>query len=146
MDEAPPLALILVAAPLFFVCMWCGVLLLLSFVGGWHFLAGHFAATGQPPSDIQHMLGGMIGLVSYRGVLSVSASPRGLYLATFVLFRPGHPALLIPRHVISDIQDSFGLLVKLKKFKVQKDGRSVTIRLPAPIVDKLDNAGGGTGR
>ena len=85
----------------FFLAMWFGVLSFLSLVGGWHFLARHFRAESQPEAKPHSMVDGMVGVVSYRGVLSVAVSPAGLYLSVFGLFRPGHPALYLPRAAIS---------------------------------------------
>ncbi|WP_038159181.1 hypothetical protein [Verrucomicrobium sp. BvORR106] len=49
---------------------------------------------------------GMVGVASYKGVLTIHAGPAGFYIETPWLFRTGHPRLFIPWADIHNLQFS----------------------------------------
>ena len=76
--------------------------LLLSRIGGWHRLARQFTAR-QPPEG--RKFGGQsarLNAVRYNNCLTIYVSHAGLYLHMMVIFRAGHPDLLIPWEEIHD--------------------------------------------
>jgi len=83
--------------PIFFLALWCGIILLIGQIGGWAVLARRFRLTlpfaGQ---SWGWQSARMRWSCNYGGCLRVGADPTGLYLATFFLFRAGHPPLLVP--------------------------------------------------
>jgi len=85
----------LIGGPLFFVGLWVGVCWLLALVGGWSGLAKRYA-TDKPEPFGAESVNAMLGVTSYRGVLSVGFAEDGLDLRTMMLFRAGHPPLRIP--------------------------------------------------
>ena len=93
----PAIATVLVLGiPVLFVLFWVGIVTLLSRVGGWARLARHyrtFESFGGEPIRFQF---GYLGFVRYKGTLTFGAEAKGLYIATLVLFRPGHPPLVVP--------------------------------------------------
>jgi hypothetical protein len=79
-----------------FLAIWCGVVFLVATVGGWRQLAKVYATSGYTGQPWEWQSGRFRFGARYNAVLTVGADPRGLYLATNALFRPGHPPLLIP--------------------------------------------------
>ena len=99
MNEENPYFLIpifIIGFPLAFAAIWSLVSLILSVVGGWSGLAKQYRCQQQPAGESLRHYWMMMGVVSYRGVATLQARPEGLYLSMMVLFRLGHPALLIP--------------------------------------------------
>ncbi len=88
--------LIIVLFPFGFVLIWGGVVWLLSWLSGWQRLARHYRTELRPTGKPIGPFWAMLGLVSHRGTLTLQAAPEGLYLSIMVLFRIGHPPLLIP--------------------------------------------------
>ncbi|MCB1278896.1 hypothetical protein [Prosthecobacter sp.] len=79
-----------------FPVFWCGVVWLLSRIGGWHLLAANHASgsrlvTGTCSSGIT----GRVGSMNYRNVLTLHADHDGFFLDVMPLFRVGHPRLFI---------------------------------------------------
>ena len=89
-------AALVLALPVLFVATWVGVVTLLAHVGGWARLARHyrtFDSFGGEPIRFQF---GYLGFARYKGVLTFGTEAKGLYIATLLLFRPGHPPLVVP--------------------------------------------------
>ncbi len=80
----------------FFPLLWCGVLLILSQVGGWSTLAAYFRTNVPPRGKKFSMQSGQLGIVSYGSCLTITVDEAGIFLAVFPLFRLGHPPLFIP--------------------------------------------------
>lgn len=88
---------IFVAFPIFFGALWIGITLAMSFIGGWHQLAKHYAATGQPVGGRGFpRVTGMFGVASYKHVLTVITTDEGIHISNRAVFRFGHPPLFIP--------------------------------------------------
>jgi hypothetical protein len=98
-DQHP--AVFAVIFPIYFLCLWFLVALVVSFVGGWFSLARLYR-TRVPfnGSKWRGQSGQMRCLTNYNRVLTLGTSQEGLYLASMFLFRLMHPPLLIPRSEI----------------------------------------------
>ncbi|HKV07431.1 MAG TPA: hypothetical protein VJ725_04770 [Thermoanaerobaculia bacterium] len=124
--------------PFLFVGIWAGVVLLLSWVGGWRALAGSYRAA-QPFTGEQFRarVGWMRG-ARYRGVLSLGADSMGLHLSVFPLFRMGHPSLFIPWSDISFAKDRYGFFegVRLRFSKVPSASLLIPTELAAMVFAK----------
>lgn len=114
-----------IIAPLLFIGgiplmigFWCLICLLLASIGGWKRLASKYAASHPPTCDVLRMESGYFGSIKYKGCLTVAAMPRGLYLAVFPIFRPGHPSLLIPWDQIRDVEAQTALFCTGVRFSV----------------------------
>ena len=83
--------------PIYFLCLWFLVAATISFVGGWFSLAKLYR-TRVPFNGAKWRMqsGQMRWLANYNNVLTLGASPEGLYLASMFLFRFMHPPLLVP--------------------------------------------------
>jgi hypothetical protein len=80
-----------------FAALWIGITFLIGATGGWRTLSKTYAATNEFTGKRWHMQSGtMGGFARYNNILTIGADARGLYLAVFALFRPGHPPLFIP--------------------------------------------------
>jgi len=123
-------------APLFFPVFWVFISLLLSRLSGWSALADVYSSDepfeGQQQRFVNARMRWMIG---YNRALVVGASSRGLYLAMFILLRPGHAPLFIPWRDIStrSVRNAFRDYTEFRFTKVPE----VYIRLPENIAEKV---------
>ncbi len=118
-----------------FVLIWGGVIWLLSWLSGWQRLALYYRASAPPQGQPASPLWAMLGPVSHRGTLTVQAAPEGLYLSVMVLFRLGHPPLLIPWSAVRGGGAPQGFLTKWLTFDLGEP-KCATLRIPAGQVDE----------
>src|SRR5947208_3002249 len=98
-----PRVWLLAIVPLIWFGAWFGGLHLAARMGGWSKLATAYR-TNNAFNGFRfrfasgEMRGGpFLGLpCNYTFSLTLGSSPAGLYLATLLLIRPGHPPLFIP--------------------------------------------------
>ena len=67
-------------------------------ISGWGRLAERYTAAGVVPGNLHRFRSARIGWAGYNNCLTFGGDMRGLYVAMFPLFRPGHPPLYIPWH------------------------------------------------
>lgn len=140
MDSIPP-RLWVPLVILYVVSLWLLVSFLLALIGGWLELGRTYKALLKFDGQIfrlQHAY--MRFLTSYRAAVSVGASPKGLYLAVFFLFRFCHPPLFIPWQDISVRQSKF-LWIRLYEFEFRQ-APSVRLRLREKLGKKIQAAAG----
>jgi hypothetical protein len=122
-----------------FVAIWCGFCLLLAKIGGWSALAVRFPAVEEPAGEKFRFCSVRIGIALYRSATTAIKTDTGLYLSMYVLFRLGHPAILIPWSEMKNPQAKriFGaswIEVTISTPSI------IVVRLPAKIVEgKLPN-------
>ena len=126
--------LIVLLFPLAFGGMWCGVLLLLSRLSGWHRLAQHFASDRLPDGTRFQWQSGYLGLISYRHCLNITVAANGLHLAVSLPFRIGHPNLLIPWQAIGPRSDERFFWHSLSRMEIGRPALA-TLKLPASVMD-----------
>jgi hypothetical protein len=87
-----------VILPLLFLFGWFATGFLVAATGGWRALGKLYASgPGQFIGQTwKWQRGRMRWGTNYKNVLTLGADHHGIYLATFFLFRPGHPPLYIP--------------------------------------------------
>ncbi len=122
--------------PLFVVLfiggMWALITLLLSRLGGWNHLAQQFAARHPPAGKKFRSQSARLNLVRYNNCLTIYVSTEGLYLHMIVVFRLGHPDLLIPW---SELHDPVTEQILWSKFVTLQVGHPTLARLR--LSDKL---------
>lgn|GEM_PF-582471 len=125
----------------FFATMWCVICFMLSAMGGWRVLAGHYAST-LPFSGTRFRFRSAQfgGLASYGSCLTLGAGPSGLYLAILLPFRPGHPPLLIPWADIT-AREARSWLSAVIEFEFAK-APGVSVRLSRHLAQNLIDASG----
>ncbi len=79
-----------------FVGAWCLIGYVMSILTGWNRLAKRFPAPPGLKARLYRFRGAFFGDVFCSGPVTVGVSRQGLYMATFLLFRPFHKPLLIP--------------------------------------------------
>ncbi len=90
-------SIFLLILPIYLLTLWLLVGATISFVGGWFSLAkGYRTRVAFNGAKLGMQSGQMRWLANYNNVLTIGASPQGLYLASMFLFRFRHPPLLIP--------------------------------------------------
>lgn len=104
MDKASLPLYIALLLPVASVALWCGTMLLLSRIGGWHRLAVDFTAKAPSGGERFGMQSARIGWVNYNSCLTIYSSPEGLHISVWPIFRPGHPALFLPWDAICNIR------------------------------------------
>ncbi|MFZ0308816.1 MAG: hypothetical protein WCC89_20005 [Candidatus Sulfotelmatobacter sp.] len=83
--------------PIYFLSLWLLVGATISFIGGWFSLAKVYRSQAAFTGAKWRMQSAqMRWLAGYNHVLTIGASPQGLYLASMFLFRFMHPPLLVP--------------------------------------------------
>ena len=79
----------------FFVGLWCLVAKLISLLA-WSRLAVEFGVTDVPAGPQFTLSKARLGVANYQNVIQAGVSAEGLSLTMSLLFRIGHPPLLIP--------------------------------------------------
>ncbi len=89
-----------------FVVVWCGIIALLSFKGGWHALAKLYPAQSQTSGESFWFTSMALGVgrapVTYSNVLFIDLSPEGIGISILLPFRIFHPRLLISWMAVDD--------------------------------------------
>jgi hypothetical protein len=92
--------LIFLIIPVFIVCFglfWSLIVYLISRLAGWAKLAHQYPAQGPATGRTFAMRSARFGLFgSYRNCLTITLSTVGIHMQPMILFRVGHPPLLIP--------------------------------------------------
>ncbi len=128
--------------PIYFLALWCLVATVISFVGGWHTLAGLYRARVPFSGTKRRMQSGqMRWLTNYNSVLTLGANPEGLYLASMFLFRFMHPPLFIPWNQIR-VRRSKGWIFEYVIFTLGSEA-GIPLRLRAGVADDLRRDAGG---
>ena len=113
-----------------FVLLWLSVSMLSAKLGAWSKLSNSYAAYGLPTGKMFRFRSARLGKVNYNNALNVQVSSRGLYLVPIILFRFGHPPILIPWRDI-----------RLKEKKAIF-GTNTVLRIGKPEIVTLRFAGG----
>lgn len=92
----PLIVTLIIALPVAFGLIWAFVSLLISLLSGWGRLARHYRTDVVPKGKSLGNYWLLMGPANYRGVTTLQPSSEGLYLSILLLFRLGHPPLLIP--------------------------------------------------
>jgi hypothetical protein len=127
--------LIIIVWPIFFIALWSAIVFLMSVLGGWSRLARTYRTDEQPGGGktISHVTG-MVGIASYKKVLSITTNERGMFIEIRRVFRICHPTLFIPW---SDIHNAHKVTLfywDYVAFKVG-DPAIASMRLPQQIFD-----------
>lgn len=86
---------------IFFPLLWCGVVGLIAYIGGWRTLAEVYPAQPSDTAEWKHMTTGFLGrgifsIGQYKSVLSVGKDGRFIHLKPMALFSMFHPQISIP--------------------------------------------------
>ncbi len=80
----------------FFVALWAAMSFYFAGASDWRLLARKFSAQGTPDGERFRNQVYAFGSIYERGATVITVSPEGLHLRATLLFRLGHPPLLIP--------------------------------------------------
>ncbi|TYZ14198.1 hypothetical protein FY528_00240 [Hymenobacter lutimineralis] len=116
-----------------FAAFWCLVVALLAQLA-WQPLARHFAVTGLPPGEQLAVTQVSLGFVHYSHALLAVVTPEGLGLQPIVLFRVGHPPLLIPWAAIGPVHSSTFLWSTQYTSHVQAGSTRIPMRFISPAL------------
>jgi hypothetical protein len=114
----------------------------IAWLGGWRALGDTYPAAEKPQGKQFRMQKIRCGWVDYNGCVTLIVTQSGLYLAVWLLFRSGHPPLLLPWHALHvlEIHEAWwGSYVY-----VAVDSPPVArLRLPLKVVEAAQELGGG---
>ena len=124
-----------------FIALWTGVIFFIATIGGWRSLAKLYATDAAFDGTRWRMQTGVMrGLARYNHILTIGASPRGLYLAVMVLFRTGHPPLFIPWEHI-DIREHESWILRSVMFTF-RSAPGVYLKVSRNLGEQVARAGG----
>jgi hypothetical protein len=88
--------------PVWFLAVWCFVILMISFISGWSKLAKKFQAAEKYQGRTFYFQRVRLNNgCNYSGCLTLQLTAQGLYMNLWPIFRIGHPPLIIPWHNFS---------------------------------------------
>lgn len=128
--------------PVFFVCLWCGILFLISRLSGWAVLADRFCLNlpfAGPKWRWQSAR--MRYATNYGSCLTVGSDPTGLYLDIFPLWRIGHSPLLVPWSEISVRRRGKVLFFCYVELALGRDAQ-IPFRISGALADRIQSAAG----
>ncbi len=127
--------------PAFMVAVWLFATTMTSYLGGWHALSLRYQANGIfGGQKWNYQSGQMRAFTNYNGCLTVGASPAGLYLRPFALFRFQHPALFIPWHEIR-VERKRYLFREMTALYLSSE-YSIPLRISNRLAEKIQKAAG----
>jgi hypothetical protein len=119
-----------------FPLFWCFIVWILSRASGWHRLALRYPGANRPMTGARHAgVTGMVGVVSYRHVLTLHFESDGFFLEVMPLFRIGQPRVFIPWSEIAERKPFAMRWWNAIRLTVGHP-EVATIRLPADLVEK----------
>lgn len=135
MSETTLVLCILCGFPFVFSFIWCFVIGILSFAGGWNRLAKDFASDVPDNLEWLGFQTARLGLIDYKMCMWIAVHERGLYLKTGPAFfyRFMHPPLLIPWRFVKEVQKRALLMFNYAGMKVN----GVSILLPLPLLEEI---------
>ena len=87
---------------LIFVCLWFAVSFVIAQLSGWAQLSRYYRSETQFEGEPWKFRSCQARwMTHYNNCITVGANAQGLYVAIFLLFRSGHPPLLVPWHNIT---------------------------------------------
>jgi len=127
-----------------FVALWITVGFIVSLIGGWRSLAERYRTDRVFPAHKRWMQSAQMRfLCGYNHVLTLASDSNGLYLATFFLFRVGHPPLFIPWNEIKIGEVRLLLLIKMRTLRLGPD--AIPLRVSERLAQFLLEPRGGMG-
>lgn len=80
-----------------YALLWCGLMIAIARMSGWHALGRRFQARSRFVGKCWYFQHAQFRWsLNYSGALTVGANETGLYLSPWRIFRIGHPRLFIP--------------------------------------------------
>ena len=92
-----------------FIGIWLFICTTFARQSGWAAAATDYAVkeTGDDVSDVKlKSISGTVGGTTFSGMYRAGACEEGVVLAAQLLFRPGHPTMLLPWSVVSLTEDN----------------------------------------
>ncbi len=134
-DQRFIVPLVIVAWLIVFPLFWMFVVFVIGFMSGWQRLANYYRLTRPFNGKTWSWQSGRLNFGNYSSTLITGADFEGLYLATVIFFRVGHPPLFIPWHDI-EITKKQRLFYSVVEFQFAKVPR-VKLRLPKRTAERI---------
>jgi hypothetical protein len=126
--------------PVFFICLWCGIVLLISRLSGWATLANRFRLSLPfAASKWRWQSARMRFTANYSGCLTVGSDPTGLYLDIFALWKIGHPPLFLPWSEVSVRRRGKILIFGYVELTLGRE-EQIPFRISAGLADRIRSA------
>lgn len=124
----------------FFIGMWLGISILLSYVSGWKELAKYYVYAGQTVPKMKLIHSASMRNVSYRSVLSLGGNAEGLCLEIMFLFAVSSPKLFIPWTDMTIARNENWLDAALEMRFIKVPG--IDLRIPGELESFLQGLSG----
>ena len=142
MNEAIFFVFVVIVFLVVFPLFWSAIVYLIARLGGWSDLAKQYALQEPYSGTTFQMQSVTIGILgNYRSVVTIGANDVGLYLNPLVVYRPGHPPLLIPWDDIEPRQARGLSFVEMVSFSPRMAPKR-TISISKKLAGKLRDASG----
>ena len=123
-----------------FAAFWALMSYVIAMIGGWTRLAEDYRANNAFEGKRWRFQSASMRLgTSYGNVLTVGAGPEGLSLEVFLLFRFGHPPLLIPWSDIQKLGEPSWFRGQVLVFSKAPD---IKVRLSKSVVTRIESVRG----
>lgn len=134
--------IVLLVVPLA-IAFWCALIFFIGTVGGWRKLSEEFPA--DMPMEGRRFRGRSVQIswgCNYGGCVTLTASPRGLGISVWPIFRMGHPPMCLPWGDIQVTPEKswFGTFAVIR----MRRGPSTTIRISESLLQEVFAAAGRT--
>jgi hypothetical protein len=124
-----------------FTALWCLVAKTLALLG-WQRLARDYRVVAPPVGPQLRLDQLKVGPVSYGGIVTATLADEGLALRTSLLFRVGHPPLLIPWQALEPfVERRFLWLITYRTTVLARSGARVHLQLADKRVVELISLG-----
>lgn len=124
-----------------FAGAWLFAAAFVSRLSGWHELAKRFELQGEFPSERFRLQSArMKNWMNYNNCVTVGASPVGLSLGMFWLFKYSHPALFIPWNEISSVRTKI-LWLPMVQFQLGREN-PVPFTVRESLAERIRQAAG----
>lgn len=137
--------LVMLIGVMAFPLFWCGIVVLISFLGGWRKLADFYGSDEDPVRETRRLrslsIRGSGRLPSnYNKVVTLGVSQSALFISVMFIFRPGHSPLSIPFSDIS-IEKNKGLFGRFAFLSAAK-APDITLMMSMKDIDWIESVFG----
>jgi len=124
--------------PFFFIGMWILVNLIVAHMG-WRSFSSRYPAVSRPAGRAYSSPSSWFGSIfaSYRNVVRVVFTDRGIYFYVLFLFRAFHPPFLVPWASVRRVEKKDGFFLRGYRLDIEDPAGEIHVLLPKKVEDDL---------
>ena len=117
-----------------FPIFWCSICYIISRLSGWSKIAAEYPRMQDPFSGNRFRFRSMrLGLANYNNCVSFTVAPQGLFISVMPFFRVGHPPVMIPWSIFSNVEEKSVVFFSWYEFSLSHP--HVTLKLPRSVAE-----------